>query len=155
MPKPSDKRLKILILNGPNLNLLGHRDPAHYGRLTLDKLDILIRKKARELDVDVKFYQTNHEGDLVTLLQRQRTVVDGVLINPAAYTHTSIAIRDTIELINIPVVEIHLSDISSRESFRRLSMISDVCMATFSGKKEYSYLEGLEFLVNRLKSRDM
>ncbi len=147
--------MKILVLNGPNLNLLGHRDPAHYGRLTLDKLNTLIRKKARELNVDVTFYQTNYEGDLVTLLQRQRTVVDGVLINPAAYTHTSIALRDAIELINIPVVEIHLSDISSREPFRRISMIREVCVATFAGKKEYSYLEGLEFLVNRLKSRNL
>ncbi|HAE87589.1 TPA: 3-dehydroquinate dehydratase, partial [Candidatus Marinimicrobia bacterium] len=98
----SEKKLKILVLHGPNLNLLGHRDPRHYGRLTLDKLNTLIRKKARELDVDVKFYQTNHEGELVTLLQRQRKYVDGILINPAAYTHTSIAIRDAIELIKIP-----------------------------------------------------
>jgi 3-dehydroquinate dehydratase-2 len=120
--------------------------------LTLDKLNTLIRKRARELDVDVKFYQTNHEGDLVTLLQRQRKYVDGILINPAAYTHTSIAIRDAIELIKIPVVEIHLSDIQSREPFRRESMIRDVCLATFAGKKEQSYLEGLEFLVGRLKS---
>jgi len=148
----SEKKLKILVLHGPNLNLLGHRDPKHYGRLTLDKLNTLIRKKARELDVDVKFYQTNCEGDLVTLLQRQRKYVDGILINPAAYTHTSIAIRDAIELIKIPVVEIHLSDIQSREPFRRESMIRDVCLATFSGKKEQSYLEGLEFLVGRLKS---
>jgi len=148
----SEKRLKILVLHGPNLNLLGHRDPRHYGHLTLDKLNTLIRKRARELDVDVKFYQTNHEGDLVTLLQRQRKYVDGILINPAAYTHTSIAIRDAIELIKIPVVEIHLSDIQSREPFRRESMIRDVCLATFAGKKEQSYLEGLEFLVGRLKS---
>lgn len=148
----SEKKLKILVLHGPNLNLLGHRDPRHYGHLTLDKLNTLIRKRARELDVDVKFYQTNHEGDLVTLLQRQRKYVDGILINPAAYTHTSIAIRDAIELIKIPVVEIHLSDIQSREPFRRESMIRDVCLATFAGKKEQSYLEGLEFLVGRLKS---
>jgi 3-dehydroquinate dehydratase-2 len=123
--------------------------------LTLDKLNTLIRKRARELDVVVKFYQTNHEGDLVTLLQRQRKYVDGILINPAAYTHTSIAIRDAIELIKIPVVEIHLSDIQSREPFRRESMIRDVCLATFAGKKEQSYLEGLEFLVGRLKSQNL
>ncbi len=152
MPKNSENTIKILVLNGPNLNLLGHRDPKHYGRLTLDKLNTLIRRKARELGVDIKFYQTNHEGDLVTLLQRQRKYVDGVIINPAAYTHTSIAIRDAIELISIPVVEVHLSDISSREPFRRVSLITDVCVARFTGKKELSYLEALEFLVRYLHS---
>jgi 3-dehydroquinate dehydratase II len=148
----SEKHIKILVLNGPNLNLLGHRDPAHYGRLTLDKLNTCIRRKARELGTEVRFYQSNHEGDLVTLLQRQRKRVDGIIINPAAYTHTSIAIRDAIELIKIPVVEVHLSDISNRESFRRASLITDVCIARFTGKKEHSYLEALEFLAKHIQT---
>lgn len=152
MPKSSEKKIKILILNGPNLNLLGHRDPKIYGTLTLDKLNKLIREKARDLDVEVKFYQTNHEGDMITILQRQRKYVDGVIINPAAYTHTSIAIRDAIELIKIPVVEVHLSHISQREDFRKTSLIRDVCLAQITGKKELSYLEGLEFLVKHIQS---
>lgn len=155
MPKHSEKKLKILILNGPNLNLLGHRDPKIYGNLTLDKLNKLIREKARELDVDVKFYQTNHEGGIVTILQRQRKYVDGVIINPAAYTHTSIAIRDAIDLIKIPVVEVHLSNISQREEFRNISLISDVCLTQIAGKKEFSYLEGLEYLVNHIRSENL
>jgi len=155
LPKSSEKKIKILILNGPNLNLLGHRDPKIYGNLTLDKLNKLIREKARDLDVDVKFYQTNHEGEIVTILQRQRKYVDGVIINPAAYTHTSIAIRDAIELINIPVVEVHLSPISQPEDFRKISLIRDVCLTQIAGKKELSYLEGLEYLVNHIRSGNL
>lgn len=135
--------------------MLGHRDPVYYGRLTLDKLNKLIRQKAQELNVDIKFYQTNHEGNLVTLIQRQRKYVDGILLNAGAYTHTSIAIRDAIELIKIPVVEVHLSDINAREPFRRVSLIHDVCIATFSGEKEQSYLKGLEFLVNKIRTENL
>ncbi|MDD3806927.1 MAG: type II 3-dehydroquinate dehydratase [Candidatus Marinimicrobia bacterium] len=155
MQKNTEKKIKILVLNGPNLNMLGHRDPVYYGRLTLDKLNKLIRQKAQELNVDIKFYQTNHEGNLVTLIQRQRKYVDGILLNAGAYTHTSIAIRDAIELIKIPVVEVHLSDINAREPFRRVSLIHDVCIATFSGEKEQSYLKGLEFLVNKIRTENL
>ncbi len=155
MQKPSEKKIKILILNGPNLNLLGSRDPKIYGNLTLDKLNKLIRQKALELDIDVKFRQTNHEGEIVTILQRQRKNVDGIIINPAAYTHTSIAIRDAIELIKIPVVEVHLSNISRREDFRKISITGEVCLTQIAGKKELSYLEGLEFLVNHLRSQHL
>ncbi len=154
MAEKEKKTTKILVIHGPNLNLLGLRDPEHYGNLTLDKLNRTLRKKATELKIELKIYQFNDEGRIITTLQRNRKKVDGVLINPAAYTHYSIAIRDAIELLRIPVVEVHLSDIYAREDFRAHSVIQDVCAAQFFGKKEASYTEALDWLTKQITQNE-
>lgn len=150
MSHQSNDILKILILHGPNLDMLGSRDPKFYGRLTLDKLNKKIREKAKKLNVFVKIHQFNSEEKIIKTLHRQRKICDGVVINPAAFTHYSYAIRDAIELIKIPVVEVHLSNIYEREDFREISVTKDVCIHQIYGKKENSYLEGMEYLVNYL-----
>ena len=136
---------KIFIIHGPNLNLLGSRDSQHYGTLTLDKVNRAIRKKARELNLETRIIQTNHEGRIIDLLQRRRKWADGFIINPAAFTHYSYAIRDAIEAIQTPVVEVHLSNIYGREDFRKISVTKEVCVAQFYGKRVDSYLEALEY----------
>jgi 3-dehydroquinate dehydratase-2 len=150
MSASSREQKQIFIIHGPNLNLLGSRDPALYGTLTLDKVNTAIRKKARELDVETRIIQTNHEGRIIDLLHRRRKWADAIIINPGAFTHYSYAIRDAIEGIQIPVVEVHLSDIYEREAFRSVSVIKDVCAAQFYGKKVDSYLEALTFLARHL-----
>lgn len=138
--------MKILVIHGPNLNLLGERPSKHYGDLTLTQVNQKMRSLAKQLKMQIKIVQTNHEGKIVDLLHANRKWADAVIINPAAYTHTSIAIRDAIEAIQTPVVEVHLSDIYTRESFRKVSLIKDVCAASFIGHKANSYLRALEFL---------
>lgn len=150
-PNPSGKA-KIFIIHGPNLNLLGSRDPEQYGTLTLNKVNTAIRKKARELNLETRIIQTNHEGRIIDLLHRRRKWADGFVINPGAFTHYSYAIRDAIEAIGIPVIEVHLSNIYEREAFRSTSVLKDVCAAQFFGKKVDSYLEALEYF--RLKGED-
>lgn len=151
MPEPKNKLLKILVIHGPNLNLLGSRDPKQYGTLTLDKLNTLIRRKAAELGMELSIFQFNSEEKIIRTLHRMRNRCDGVIINPAAFTHYSYAIRDAIELLHIPVVEVHLSNIYEREPFRKISVTRDVCSRQISGKKEGSYIEALEFLSEELK----
>ncbi len=143
---------KIFIIHGPNLNLLGTRDPEQYGTLTLGKVNTSIRKKARTLALETRIIQTNHEGRIIDLLHRRRKWADGFIINPGAFTHYSYAIRDAIESIQTPVVEVHLSNIYEREEFRSISVTKDVCIAQFYGKKEDSYLEALDYLSKHLKS---
>ena len=145
------KDSKICVIHGPNLNMLGHRDKTQYGNLTLDKLNKKIRRKAEELELDICIYQFNSEEKIIKMLHRQRKISKGVIINPAAYTHYSYAIRDAIELLTIPVVEVHLSNIYEREDFRSISVTKDVCIKQFYGKKEESYLEALQFLHEHLK----
>ncbi|MEA3287189.1 MAG: type II 3-dehydroquinate dehydratase [Candidatus Marinimicrobia bacterium] len=142
--KRSDKP-KIFIIHGPNLNLLGSRDPEQYGTLTLDKVNTAIRKKSRELNLETRIIQTNHEGRIIDLLHRRRKWADGIIINPGAFTHYSYAIRDAIEAIRTPVVEVHLSNIYDREDFRKISVTKEVCVAQFYGKQVESYLEALEY----------
>ena len=151
MTKPSMKPKRIFIIHGPNLNLLGTRDPEQYGTLTLDKVNTAIRKKARALELETRIIQTNHEGRIIDLLHRRRKWADGFIINPGAFTHYSYAIRDAIEGIQTPVVEAHLSNIYEREDFRQVSVTKDVCVAQFYGKKVDSYLEALEYLSSHLK----
>lgn len=137
---------KILVVNGPNLNMLGLRDPKHYGSLTLKEICDLL---ARDKSVDLEFFQSNHEGMIVDKLQQYKKY-DGIIINPAAYTHTSVAIHDILEIIDILKVEVHLSEVDNREEYRKINFVCDVVDATFQGEKEYSYLKALEYLKNKL-----
>ena len=148
----SKEKLNIFIIHGPNLNMLGTRDPEQYGTLTLDKVNTSIRKKARELNLATKIIQTNHEGRIIDLLHRRRKWADGFIINPGAFTHYSYAIRDAIEAIQPPVVEVHLYNIYEREDFRSISVTRDVCATQFYGKKVESYLEALNYLYENLTS---
>ena len=143
---PALEPFKVFIIHGPNLNLLGSRDPEQYGTLTLDKLNSAIRKHAATLGMETRIVQSNHEGRIIDLLHRRRKWADGFIINPGAYTHYSYAIRDAIDAIQPPVVEVHLSNIYEREAFRRISVIKDVCAAQYYGKKTDSYLDALNFL---------
>ena len=136
--------MKILFLNGPNLNLLGQREPSVYGRETLADIEARVRERARQFDVAVEFRQSNLEGELVGWIQTARGVFDVIVLNAAAYTHTSIALRDAISAVNIPTIEIHLSNIHAREEFRHKSVIAAVCRGQICGFGAKSYLLGLE-----------
>jgi len=137
---------KILILNGPNLNMLGVREPQIYGHLTLKNIEDLCLQKAGELGFAVDFRQSNHEGELVDWIQGARSVFDGVIINAAAYTHTSVALHDALKLLDVPVIEVHLSDPKTREEFRHFSYIEPVATAVFAGMKEQGYIKAIEKL---------
>ena len=137
----------ILVLNGPNLNLLGKREPGIYGAQTYQDLVQLIHEKAAQLGVAVEVRQTNHEGVLVDWIQETLGKFDGLVINPAAYTHTSIAILDAVKAVNIPTVEVHISDVSTREDFRQVSYIRQACIQTIIGHGFQGYLEAMELLV--------
>lgn len=143
--------MKILILHGPNLNLLGTREPELYGSLTLDDINNKLIELGKELNAEIKCMQSNHEGALIDALHEARTWADGVVFNPGAYTHTSIALRDAISAIQIPVVEVHLSNVYAREEFRHVSMISAVCRGKVVGFGWRSYTMGLRALVEVLQ----
>ena len=144
---------KVLVIHGPNLNMLGKREPEIYGHQTLDEINAGLKSRAGKLGVRIKGFQSNQEGDIVEKIQQASGAFHGILINPAAYTHTSIAIRDAISLLDIPVVEIHLSNIYQRESFRHTSMMSAVVRAQISGFGSHGYLLALEGLVQIIKKR--
>lgn len=137
---------KILVINGPNLNMLGIREPDIYGERTYKDLLRLIETEAKAMGIEVSFYQSNHEGDLVDEIQRAYKRYDGIVINPAAYTHTSIAIADALKSVGIPAVEVHISDVSKREIFRQISYTGLVCKATIKGKGFAGYIEALRML---------
>ncbi|MBN9690896.1 MAG: type II 3-dehydroquinate dehydratase [Verrucomicrobia bacterium] len=139
--------MRILFLNGPNLNLLGTRQPEVYGRLTLADLEAMIRRRAEAAEVIVEFRQSNHEGQLVDWLHEARGQFAAVVLNAGAYTHTSVALRDAITAIEIPVIEIHLSNVHAREEFRHQSMIAPVCRGQITGFGAVSYFLGLEAAV--------
>jgi len=138
----------IFVVHGPNLNLLGEREPSVYGTLTLAELDAMIRAHCRTRGCTIRTYQSNHEGRLLDALQRARRWANGVVINPGAYGHTSYALRDCIAGIKIPAVEVHLSDVEAREPFRRISTIADVCIGKISGRGPQSYLDGIDLLLS-------
>lgn len=135
--------MKILFLNGPNLNLLGTREPDKYGTKTLVDIEDMVIKEAKSLEVEVEFFQSNIEGELINKIQEAKGVFDGIVINPAGYSYTSVAIRDAILAVCIPSIEIHLSNIHSREEFRKNSIIAPVCVGQISGFQADSYKLGL------------
>ena len=140
--------MKILFLNGPNLNLLGTREPEIYGRLTLADIENKVRERAAELKVEVDFRQSNQEGELVSWIQRAEGQFAAIVFNAAAYTHTSIALRDAISAVGVPTIEIHLSNIHAREEFRHKSLIASVCRGQICGFGAKSYILGLEAAVD-------
>jgi 3-dehydroquinate dehydratase-2 len=144
---------RVLILHGPNLNLLGCREESIYGDTTLDAIDASLSKLADELGVELDIRQSNHEGELVAWIQEARTGYEGIIINPAAYTHTSVAIRDALAAVNVPTIEIHLSNIHKREEFRRHSYVSAIALGQICGFGPDGYLLALRGLCEQLSSR--
>jgi len=139
--------MKILVINGPNLNMLGIREPAHYGRETYADLVEKIKAHAQKRGVEVTLYQSNHEGDLVDTIQAAYGVMDGIVINPGAYTHTSVALLDAVKSVSIPTVEVHISKVEEREEFRQISYIRLACVKTITGHGTDGYLEAMDFLI--------
>ncbi len=142
--------MKILVLNGPNLNFLGIREPSIYGSNTYNDLCALINEKAKKDNIDIEIYQSNSEGSLVDKIQQAYfDKVEGIVINPAGYTHTSVAILDALKAVNIPTVEVHISDIATREEFRKHSYISLVAEKTIKGHGFNGYIEAIDYLLNK------
>ena len=141
--------MKVLVLNGPNINMLGIREPDIYGRETYQSLIEKVRDYCKVKDIDVEFYQSNHEGSLVDKIQESYGKADGIVINPAAYTHTSVALLDALKAVSIPTVEVHISEVDKREDFRRVSYVRSACIATISGHGTDGYLEAIDILLKR------
>lgn len=139
--------MRILVINGPNLNMLGIREPGIYGKNTFADLLTLLEDTAKELGVELEQYQSNHEGDLVDKIQWAYGKVDAIVINPAAYTHTSVAILDALKAVSIPAVEVHISDVDSREPFRQISYAGMACEKTIKGHGFQGYREAMQYLV--------
>ena len=139
--------MNILVVNGPNLNLLGSRSPEIYGSETLDELMMWLQNTPESLDQKFKFYQSNHEGGIIDTIHDEKEWADGIIINAGAFTHYSYSIRDAIETVGLPAVEVHISDIKNREYFRKISVLEDVCLAQVSGLGKFSYLEGVKILI--------
>ena len=146
--------MKILVLPGPNLNLLGTREPEISGSLTLGEINTHLLELGKELGAELKCCQSNHEGALIDALQDAQTWADGVIFNPGGYTHTSVALRDAISALKIPVIEVHLSNVYAREEFRHVSLISGVCKGKITGFGWRSYTLGLQALAEMLKDRN-
>lgn len=144
--------MRILILNGPNLNLLGRREPSIYGTRSMEQVLLDIQRAHPELYLE--YYQSNHEGDLIDWIQKygvkgEKSMVNGIVLNAGGYTHTSVALRDAVACSQVPVVEVHISDITAREDFRRVSLMSDVCAHTIMGHGVDGYLEGVEWIIKQ------
>lgn len=142
--------MKLYIINGPNLNMLGIREPEIYGKLTLQDIESKINLYCAKNQIDVEFYQSNHEGEIVDIIQSAYKKADGIIINPAAYTHTSVAILDALKAVNVDTVEVHLSDVDEREDFRKLSYVSLFAKKVIKGKGEDGYIEAIDFFLNRI-----
>ncbi len=143
--------MKIMVINGPNLNLLGIREPEYYGNRTYDDLVMSTREAASELGCETEFLQSNHEGDLVDYIQKAYfEQYDGLVSNPGAYTHTSVAILDAVKAVKIPTVEVHISDVSSRDDFRQISYIREACIATVMGRGFDGYVDAVRILLEEL-----
>lgn len=140
--------MRIKIINGPNLNMLGIREPEVYGTMTIEEVNSYIVEKTKSVNLELSFFQSNHEGFIIDEIQKCYGCFDGIVINPAAYTHYSIAISDAIAAVNIPTIEVHLSDIHCREDFRKISVIKDSCIAQIYGKGPDSYVEAVKHLLS-------
>ncbi len=143
--------MKILVINGPNLNMLGIREPDIYGSASLADLEQMMRKKADACGIEIEFFQSNHEGSIVDKIQSSYNNADGIIINPAAYTHTSVAILDAVKAVGIPTVEVHISDPDTREAFRKISYLRSACIATVKGKGFVGYLDAMDEILNFIK----
>ncbi|EGS31888.1 type II 3-dehydroquinate dehydratase [Finegoldia magna] len=142
--------MKLFIINGPNLNMLGIREPEIYGTLTLQDIESKMKLYCVKNNIDVEFYQSNHEGEIVDIIQSAYKKADGIIINPAAYTHTSVAILDALKAVNIDTVEVHLSDVDEREIFRKFSYVSLFAKKVIKGKGAEGYIEAIDFFLNRI-----
>ncbi|MDU4670573.1 MAG: type II 3-dehydroquinate dehydratase [Finegoldia magna] len=142
--------MKLYIINGPNLNMLGIREPEIYGKLTLQDIESKIKLYCAKNQIDVEFYQSNHEGEIVDIIQSAYQKADGIIINPAAYTHTSVAILDALKAVDVDTVEVHLSDVDEREDFRKLSYVSFFAKKVIKGKGADGYIEAIDFFLNRI-----
>ena len=142
--------MKLYIINGPNLNMLGIREPEIYGKLTLQDIESKINLYCAKNQIDVEFYQSNHEGEIVDIIQSAYKKADGIIINPAAYTHTSVAILDALKAVDIDTVEVHLSDVEEREDFRKFSFVSLFAKKVIKGKGADGYIEAIDFFLNRI-----
>lgn len=143
--------MKILVINGPNINMLGIREPGIYGKQTFQDLLNLLDKTAKEYNISLEQYQSNHEGDLVDKIQAAYGNTDGIVINPAAYTHTSVAILDALKSVAIPAVEVHISNVDAREAFRQISYAGLACEKTIKGQGLDGYRQAIEYLINKYK----
>ena len=141
--------MKILVLNGPNINMLGLREPHLYGNRNYAELCAMINSHADSIGVDVELYQSNHEGDLVDKIQEAYGKLDGIVMNPAAYTHTSVALLDALKAVSIPAVEVHISDVSKREDFRQISYVRLYCEKTIAGHGFEGYIEAIDYLAEK------
>ena len=144
--------IRLLVINGPNLNMLGKRDHKQYGNLTLENIENIIRDYCINSNFNISFFQSNIEGEIIDLIQKSQSEFDGIIINAGGFTHTSVAIRDALECIDIPKVEVHLSNISSRESFRHTSLLTPVCDGAIFGFRENSYLLAIDYF-KKIKNR--
>lgn len=145
--------MKILVINGPNINMLGIREPEIYGKATYSDLMEYVEKAASRLGVEVAFFQSNHEGAMVDAIQEAYGKFDGIVMNPAAYTHTSVALLDALKSVGIPAVEVHISDVRQREDFRQVSFVRKACVATVMGKGFDGYVEAMEVLCEKAKEK--
>ena len=144
-------RRKILVIHGPNLNMLGMREPDIYGHQTLEEIDAAMQAQAERLELYIETFQSNHEGDMVDKIQQAHDSFHGIIINPAAYTHTSVALRDALLAVKIPFVEVHLSAVAAREPFRQVSYFSDIAMGVISGFQGESYMLALQAIINQIE----
>ncbi len=154
MNNKQESLMEILLINGPNLNMLGKRDPEIYGTDTLESIQENLRKQANSLDVKLTCFQSNHEGMLIDEIQSAFVDgVDGVIINPGGLTHTSVSLRDALDILTCPIVEVHLSDIKKRESFRQISLIEDIVTKSISGAGASGYSQALDFIYNYIREK--
>ena len=141
--------MKILVLNGPNINMLGIREPGIYGKQSFSELLHLLDETAKKLNIEISQYQSNHEGDLIDKIQAAYGAYDGIVINPAGYTHTSVAILDALKAVSLPAVEVHISDVDSREPFRQISYAGMACEKTIKGQGLNGYIQAIEYLTEK------